>query len=141
MERISGAFMNYPYPQILWNQNDRNPPKIAEGVYLNGFIDCIWQVTIEKDVFSGHDITILTGSHDYTKFGKERINSGAEGGGAVYIEEGVWLCSKCIIIGPCRIGKHSVIGAGSVVTKNVPAYQVWAGAPARFIKGIPHEHY
>ncbi|WP_332369571.1 hypothetical protein [Spirosoma telluris] len=37
------------------------------------------------------------------------------------------------------IGHHAVIGAGSVVTKNIPANQVWAGNPARFVKDLSTE--
>ena len=112
-------------------------PEIADGVGISGVIDCIHKVTIEKCAFSGHDVMLLTGSHDYTKFGEERKK--ASRGGPIYIEEGAWICSRVIIIGPCHIGKHSVIGAGSVVTKNIPPYQLWAGNPAKFIKEIPHE--
>lgn len=131
---------DYPFKLYLYNVHIECPPKIAEGVIINGLVGCENQVTIEKDVFTGHDVMILTACHDYYKFGRERINS-ANIGGEVYIEEGVWLASRCIIIGPCRIGKHSVIGAGSIlVHTNVPAYQVWAGNPAKFIKEIPHEN-
>ena len=46
----------------------------------------------------------------------------------------VWIGSKCLIKGGVTIGDGAVIGMGSVVTKNVPPYEVWAGNPAKFIK-------
>ena len=39
---------------------------------------------------------------------------------------------------PVTIGRYSVVGAGSVVTKNIPDYEVWAGNPAKFIRKIEH---
>lgn len=39
-----------------------------------------------------------------------------------------------LVVKPVKIGEHAIIGAGSVVTKDVPANEVWAGNPARFIK-------
>lgn len=111
-------------------------PQIAEGVSFSGVIDCIDLVTIEKDAFSGHNIALLTGGHDYTKFGEERKSSTAKG--PIHIKEGAWIGSFAIVLGGVTIGKHAVIGAGAVVTKDVPDYQVWAGVPARFIKEIPH---
>lgn len=110
--------------------------EIAEGVALNGLVDTIHKVTIEKDAFFGHDCMILTGGHDYYKFGLARKLSSA--GGPVTIHEGAWICARAIIIGPCDIGENSVVGAGSVVSKNVPRYEVWGGNPARFIMEIPH---
>jgi len=109
---------------------------VAPGVALNGLVDCIHDITIEKDVFFGHDVTLLTGGHDYTKFGEERRLS--NGGGPIYIEEGAWICSKAIIIGPCRIGKHAVIGAGTVVSKDVKEYTIVVGSPMKVLKEIPH---
>lgn len=111
-------------------------PQIDESVAINGTLDCIGQIIIEKDVFSGHDIMILTGGHDYETFGEERKRRGRPGD--IHIKEGAWLASRCIILGGVTIGKHAVIGAGSVVTRDVPDYQLWAGNPAHFIKEIPH---
>lgn len=111
-------------------------PQIHESVAIIGTIDCIWPIVIERDVFSGHDVMILTGSHDYTKFGVERKRVG--NGGPIYIEEGVWLASRCIVLGGIRIGKHAVIGAGAIVTRDVPAYTVVVGNPAIVIKHIAH---
>lgn len=129
--------MNYQYG--LGNIINENPDNldIADGVSLNGVVDCIHKITIEKDAFFAHDVMLLTGGHDYTKFGEERKGSSA--GGPIIIREGAWIASRAIIIGPCEIGKHSVIGAGAVVSKDIPEYQVWAGSPARFIKDIKHE--
>jgi acetyltransferase-like isoleucine patch superfamily enzyme len=112
-------------------------PDIAEGVLWSGVVDCIDKVTIEKDVMFGHNIALLTGSHDYTKFGQERKGSTVKA--PIHIKEGAWICSFATVLQGVTIGKHSVIGAGSVVTKDVPDYQVWAGVPARFIKEIPHQ--
>lgn len=42
--------------------------------------------------------------------------------------------SNCTILGNIMIGNGAIVGAGSVVTKNIPANQVWAGNPARFLR-------
>lgn len=55
---------------------------------------------------------------------------------AVYIEDGAFIGGHSIILKGVTIGKRSVIGAGSVVTTDVPADEVWAGNPARFVKKI-----
>lgn len=125
------------YGTHYFNLETGKLPQIDEGVAINGCMDCIDDIIIEKDVFSGHDIMILTGGHDYTKFGEERKRQGTRG--KIHIKEGAWLASRCIILGGVTIGKHAVIGAGSIVTKDVPDYQLWAGNPARFIKEIPHD--
>lgn len=57
--------------------------------------------------------------------------------GKVYIDDYVFLGAGTTICSPIVIGKHSVVGAGSVVTKNIPPYEIWAGNPARFIKVRP----
>ena len=48
----------------------------------------------------------------------------------VIIEDDVWIGTKVIILPGVHIGKGSVIGAGAVVTKNIPAYSIAAGNPA-----------
>jgi acetyltransferase-like isoleucine patch superfamily enzyme len=50
--------------------------------------------------------------------------------------DGVWVASGVIIIGPCRIGKNSVIGSGSVVVRDIPPMTFAAGNPAKIFKNI-----
>jgi acetyltransferase-like isoleucine patch superfamily enzyme len=56
----------------------------------------------------------------------------------IVIEDDVWIGGNATILPGVHIGRHSVIGAGSVVTKDVPAYTVVVGNPARILKQIPH---
>lgn len=53
--------------------------------------------------------------------------------GEIHIGRNCYVGSNTIFSKPVTIGDGAVIGAGSVVTKDIPPYQVWAGVPARFI--------
>ena len=50
------------------------------------------------------------------------------------IEDDVWIGSNSVILSGVKIGRGAVIGAGSIVTKNVPKYAIVAGNPAKVIK-------
>jgi len=121
--------------RILGGGNDSvkiHPTAAMVDVLLNvasGFIE------IGPYVSTGHNVMLITGSHDYEKFGVQR-QLAIDKGRNIIIEEGVWIASGVIIIGPCHVGKHSVIGAGSIVTRDVPPFVVVAGNPARIIKHI-----
>lgn len=54
----------------------------------------------------------------------------------VIIEDDVFIGANSIILKGVRIGKRSIIGAGSVVTGNIPEGEIWAGNPAKFLKKI-----
>jgi len=54
----------------------------------------------------------------------------------VDIGKDVFIGAKCIILKGVKIGDGAIIGAGSVVAKNIPSRQIWAGNPAKFIREI-----
>ncbi|AFY75122.1 acetyltransferase (isoleucine patch superfamily) [Synechococcus sp. PCC 7502] len=55
------------------------------------------------------------------------------------IQDSVWIGVNCTILKGVTIGEGAIIGAGSVVTKNVPAWTIVAGNPARIIREIPED--
>lgn len=54
----------------------------------------------------------------------------------IYIEDDVWIGAHSIILKGVKIGQASIIGAGSVVTKDIPPFTIWAGNPAKFIREV-----
>ena len=54
----------------------------------------------------------------------------------VVIGDGVWLASHVLVLGPVKIGEHSVVAGGSLVREDVPPYTVVAGRPAKVVKTI-----
>lgn len=59
----------------------------------------------------------------------------------IIIEDGAFIGGHSIILKGSHIGENSVIGAGSVVAGNIPANEIWAGNPARFMKKIKDVMY
>lgn len=93
-------------------------------------------ISVGEDSFFGHNVCVLTGSHDTSKFGAERKTAIPKEGRDVVIGKGVWLSSNVTVLGPCKIGDHAVVGACSLVQKDVEPYAVVAGVPAKEIKRL-----
>jgi acetyltransferase-like isoleucine patch superfamily enzyme len=93
-------------------------------------------ITVGEYAFFGHDVAVLTGTHDITKLGRERQTAIPHSGRDVVIEEGVWLASHSLVLAPCRIGAHAVVAGGSLVREDVEPYTVVAGRPAKPIRKI-----
>lgn len=58
--------------------------------------------------------------------------------GKVHIGKNAYLGMNVLVVKPVTIGANAIIGAGAVVTKDIPANEVWAGNPARFIKRLEY---
>jgi maltose O-acetyltransferase len=109
---------------------------LGNDVYLN--FDCVIldvaPVTIGNNVMCGPKVQILAATHSIDPV--ERNFSGTELGKPVTIGNGVWLGAGVIVCPGITIGDEAVIGAGSVVTRNIPARVFAAGNPCRVIKAI-----
>lgn len=106
--------------------------ELGERVSLNAFVH-IWGdggVVIGNRVMIGSHTAITTVTHDYTAdCMKDTVIRKR-----VVIEDDVWIGTHCVVMPGVTIGKGAVIGAGAVVTKNVPPNAIVAGVPARLIK-------
>lgn len=88
-------------------------------------------ITIGNDVFIGPKVNLITINHD-----PDPDNRSATYGRPIVIEDKVWIGINATILPGVRIGYGAIVGAGSVVTRNVPAMTIVAGNPARIIKKI-----
>jgi acetyltransferase-like isoleucine patch superfamily enzyme len=93
-------------------------------------------ITIEDGVIFGHNCMVLTGKHNYEAKDKNILRQDVTQGRNIMIGEGSWIASGAMIMGGVIIGKHCVVAAGAVVTKDVPDYSFVAGVPAKIIKKI-----
>ena len=95
------------------------------------------EITVGEWAFFGHGVSVLTGTHDWTTFGRERQTAVPKSGRDVVIEEGVWVSSNATVVGPCRIGANAVVAVGAVVMGDVEPYTVVGGVPAKALRSIP----
>lgn len=89
-----------------------------------------------EDIIIEEGVRLTVGVKIVTHF--MNPNAGYYDRGQIYIKKGAYIGMNTLIVKSVTIGEHAVVGAGSVVTKDIPAYQVWAGNLARFIKKIEH---
>lgn len=59
----------------------------------------------------------------------------------IRIQKGAWIGANAVILAGVSIGKHAIVGAGAVVTKDVPDYAVVVGNPAKVIKMLDAEKF
>lgn len=94
-----------------------------------------WGLVVNRDAIIGSNVTLFNG----VVIGrKDRITP--EGRVTEYpvVGDDVWIGPQAIIVGGINIGNGAIIGAGSVVTRDVPAHCIVAGNPARVLKtGVP----
>nr|WP_310586587.1 acyltransferase [Larkinella insperata] len=103
---------------------------------INSFVH-VWGhkgVVIGDRVMIASHVAITSLTHNYTA---ESMRFSAPLGGKIIIEDDVWIGSHAIIMPGVTIGRGAVVGAGAVVTKDVPAFAIVVGTPARVVKYRP----
>ena len=107
---------------------------IGDSVHVgqNCYIDGIGKLKIGKDSILGPNVFIVTGNHEFRDPTVPIRLQGVIPKPSI-IEEDVWIGANAIVLEGVNIGKGSVIGAGSVVIKDIPPYSIAAGVPAKVI--------
>lgn len=109
------------------------------GQWLN--ITCINRIIIGNNVLTGRWVTISDNSHGRSEY-KSLLQPPSKrplfSKGPIVISDNVWIGDKATILSGVKIGEGAIIGANSVVTKDIPPFSVAAGCPAVVIKRLNH---
>ena len=102
------------------------------GIGINADIKgtCI----IGDDVMMGPECIVYTKNHEFRNTDTTMRGQGTQVEEPVYIGNDVWIGARVIILPGVHIGNHSIIGAGAIVTKDVPEWAIVGGNPARIIR-------
>ncbi|ADY37990.1 acetyltransferase [Phocaeicola salanitronis DSM 18170] len=110
---------------------------VGDNCHFNGMKIGGGNVLIHNNLHSGEEVLILAQSHNYN--GNELPYDSTYIIKNVVIDDNVWIGSRVLIIGNVHIGEGAIIGAGSIVTKDVPPLAIYAGG--RIIKYRDKEKY
>ena len=92
-----------------------------------------FSISIGNDVWTGHHVYITDQNHGYEDI-TIPISKQSQPERAVSIGDGSWLGHGSVVLPGVTIGRHVVIGANSVVTKDIPDFSVAVGVPAKVIR-------
>ena len=102
---------------------------IGDNVTIKSGVQ-VWDgLRIRDNVFIGPNVTFINDNYPRSKNYPLKFLQ-------TYLENGASIGAGSIILGGITIGKNSMIGAGSIVTKNVPDNELWVGSPAQFVKKL-----
>lgn len=90
------------------------------------------KIFLGDNVLIGPNVLIRASDHVFERTDIPIRDQGHKAGNII-IEDDVWICGNCVITKGVKIGAHSIIGAGSVVTKDIEPYSVVGGVPAKLI--------
>lgn len=118
---------------------------IKSNVSIQDRCKILGDVEINKDSLLAPDVFLSSGNHFYSykpeaiikKQDKMVVSNKSDFqkvSDKIVIGEDCWIGKSVIIKQGIRISRGSIIGANSIVTKNVPPYEIWAGNPAKFLK-------
>ncbi|MDR0981656.1 MAG: acyltransferase [Culturomica sp.] len=103
------------------------------GISQYCFIAVRGNISIGSNTIIGPGVSIFAENHNCSRTDIPIVEQG-ETRGDVTIGSDVWIGTRCTILSGVTIGDHSIIAAGSVVTKEVPPYAVVGGVPAKIVK-------
>lgn len=98
---------------------------IKDGVKVQAFAFIPYGVTIEANAFIGPRVTFLNDLYPPSQ---------GKGWKRTVVEGNASIGGGAVILPGITIGEGALIGAGAVVTKDVPAFEIWAGNPAKFLR-------
>ena len=110
--------------------------KIGNNVYINSnsLLMARGGITIEDDVLMAANVQLLSNNHDEY----DRIVLTCD---AIHIKKGAWIGAGASVLPGVTVGRYAIVGAGAVVTRDVPDYSVVVGSPARVVKTLDKDKF
>ena len=108
--------------------------KIGNGSGIGAYSMIPSNVTIGENVMMGQECLMFTQNHSFDRLDIPMGGQGTQAPRPIVIGNDVWIGARVIILPGVHVGDGAIIGAGAVVTKNIPSYEIWGGNPARFLK-------
>jgi maltose O-acetyltransferase len=102
------------------------------NISRNSFL--VGTISIGDNVMMGPEVTIITSNHEFGDNKRPMVEQGQSNERPIDIGDDVWLGTRVIILPGVKIGSHAIVGAGSVVTKDVPEWCIAGGNPAKVLK-------
>ncbi len=129
----------YAPTRLMTDEKENAIIEIGDNTRINGAsIHATEKISIGKNCLIAANVTIIdSDGHGLSPVQRNLINPVSQ---PVIIEDNVWIGINSIILKGVKIGRNSVIGAGSIVTKNVPSNCVAAGNPACVVKTFTHKN-
>ena len=122
----------------VWITSDTGRITIGGGTVLNlgVMVAAVERVEIGEHCLFANGCLVTDGDHRTDDHETPMPWQGFTTKGPVVIGDNVWLGAHVVVTSGVTIGRRSVIGANSVVTRDVPPFSVAAGAPARVLKSV-----
>ncbi len=109
--------------------------ELGHNVQIGRYSEIITDVKLGNNVLlAGYVHLIGKYDHQFNTPGQFIWDSERGNNGTTIINDDVWIGTSSIIIGGVTIGEGAVIAAGSVVTKDIPSFEIWGGVPAKKIR-------
>ena len=110
--------------------------KLGNNVFINS--NCLAMarggITIEDDVLMAANVQLLSNNHDEYE---RQVLTCEE----IIIKKGAWIGAGASILPGVTVGKYAIVGAGAIVTKDVPDYAVVVGIPAKVVKTLDKDKF
>lgn len=126
-----------PHSYLVETQHIEIGERVVIRPHTMLMADAQARIIIGNDVLIGAGVHMYVNNHRFDRTDLLIADQGYCPSEDVVVEDDVWIGANAILLPGVRVGRHSVIAAGSVVTKSVPPFTVCGGIPARKLKDIP----
>jgi maltose O-acetyltransferase len=118
-------------PKVIFFNMSQSEIGDYSGIGMRSYVGT---VKIGRDVMIGEEFMAYSRNHEFKDVSLPMRMQGWQEDRPIIIEDDVWIGARVTILPGVKIGRGAIIGAGSVVTSDIPPYCIVAGNPARIIR-------